>query len=69
MWHVGKDILVNGKNIYSDITDGMSAYSSKNYNKFGRDIGDALALVLIGKQDIEEQEHASEPTHYLKEVE
>jgi hypothetical protein len=30
-YHVGKDIIVNGKNIYHEISTAVSDYDSSNY--------------------------------------
>ena len=48
-YHVGKDLLVNGTNIYHQISDAVTQYKAGKYEAFGEDIGDSLALVLIGK--------------------
>jgi hypothetical protein len=47
-WHVGKDLLVNGKDIYNDINSGISDFHSKNWNHFGQDIGNAASKILLG---------------------
>ena len=51
VYHVGSDILVNGRNIWHEIQAARSAYKSKNWFKFGEDTGQALALVFFGKND------------------
>lgn len=51
-YHVGKDILVNGKDIYGQIKDAISNYKAAKYEAFGEDIGDALALTLIGRNQL-----------------
>lgn len=52
-YHVGKDLIVNGKNIFADIEDALNQYQLKNYFKFGKDIGDALAKAIIGNENNE----------------
>merc|ERR1712013_791369 len=47
-YHVGKDFLVDGKDIYAEITAGVAAYDQQQYETFGEDMGRALALVLVG---------------------
>lgn len=47
-YHVGKDLLVDGKDIYAEITAGVAAYDQQQYETFGEDMGRALALVLVG---------------------
>jgi len=49
-WHAGKDLLINGKDIYADITDGMTAYDSGNYQTFGNDVGKALSSIFVGNE-------------------
>lgn len=48
-YHVGKDLLLHGVDIYSEVNDAVTAYGASNYNKFGEDIGKALAQVLLGE--------------------
>jgi hypothetical protein len=47
-WHIGQDLLVNGINIEHKIQDAIVQYDAQNYEAFGEDIGDALALILLG---------------------
>ena len=47
-YHVGKDILVNGVQIYNEIDSAVNDYKSSNWRQFGYDCGYALGLVLIG---------------------
>jgi len=47
-YHVGKDLLVDGVQIYGDINKGVEAYKAQQYEQFGEDIGDALALLILG---------------------
>ena len=53
-YHVGKDILVDGTDIYKEISGGITAYDAADYHTFGFDIGKALALVLVGEDGHEE---------------
>jgi len=48
--HVGTDILVNGSQIYSDITGAVSAWDSQEYETFGEDVGNALAKIIVGQE-------------------
>jgi hypothetical protein len=52
-YHVGKDLLVNGVDIYHQITDAITQYKAGKYEAFGEDIGDSLALVLVGKMQMQ----------------
>jgi hypothetical protein len=55
VYHVGKDLIVNGRQIYHDVDDSITQYHNKSYESFGQDIGDALAKLLIGDA-LEQQE-------------
>lgn len=46
--HVGKDILLNGQDIYKDITNAEANYSHQQFEPFGENIGNALARVILG---------------------
>jgi hypothetical protein len=50
-WHVGKDLLLNGVDIYHDIDAGIKDYNSQSWNNFGHDIGHASAKLLLGKPE------------------
>jgi hypothetical protein len=50
-YHIGKDLLVNGSDIYAEIMDAQTQWDNKNYEKFGEDVGEAFKAVLIGKVD------------------
>lgn len=47
-YHVGKDLLVNGVEIYHDIDGAVTAYEASDYHTFGEDVGGALNAVFIG---------------------
>ena len=42
-WHLLKDLVVNGVDIYREITDSVTQWRSGNYLYFGKDVGRALA--------------------------
>jgi len=48
--HVGKDILVNGKDIFHHVEALESAWNEKNYLEAGKDIGEILEEILVGHQ-------------------
>lgn len=50
-FHIGKDILVNGVDIYNDIENADSNWEHEKYEQFGENIGDALAKIIVGAQD------------------
>lgn len=48
-YHVGKDLIVNGVQIYHDIENLLSAYHAANWNQVGYYAGHAMAEILIGQ--------------------
>lgn len=48
-FHVGKDILVNGVDIYKQIQDMIEAWKKEDFLAFGTHLGEALEEVFIGK--------------------
>ena len=50
-YHAGKDLLVNGKDIYAEISGAITAYDAQDYQTFGHDVGKALSLVLVGEDE------------------
>jgi hypothetical protein len=49
-YHVGKDLIVNGRQIYREVNDGIKQYENKQYEAFGEDIGEALAKLILGEE-------------------
>lgn len=49
--NAGKNIVVNGVDIYKEMSAAYTNYSAKEFEGFGRDIGVALALIFIGATD------------------
>lgn len=49
-FHVGKDLIINGKSIFLEITDAISAYEQKDFKKFGVDVGTAAAKTILGEE-------------------
>lgn len=47
-YHVGKDLLVNGVDIFAEIQDSVKEYKAGNWEKFGVDIGEAVAKTILG---------------------
>lgn len=45
---MGKNVIVNGVDIYRELSAAYTNYLGKQYEAFGRDIGVSLALVFIG---------------------
>lgn len=49
-YHVGKDLMINGKDIFAEVEDSITQYSSGNWEKFGEDIGEAAAKTILGAE-------------------
>ena len=52
-YHVGKDLLLNGHDIYDDIESGITEYDSQEWEPFGKSVGNALAKLIIGEEPTE----------------
>lgn len=48
VYHVGKDIIVNGVSIFKDCEDLVGDYKSQQWKNFGQHLGDALEKLLVG---------------------
>jgi len=48
-YHTGKDLLINGVQIYHNIDDGITAYREENWEAFGENVGMGLAKLLLGE--------------------
>ena len=49
VYHVGKDIIVNGVNIIDDVTKAIQDYEKGDDLNMGKDVGQALALLILGE--------------------
>ena len=49
VYHTGKDIVVNGVNIIDDIVKALEDYDKGDWLNTGKDIGEALALLILGE--------------------
>lgn len=47
-YQVGHNIMVNGVDIYKELSAAYTSYYAKEYEEFGKDVGIALALSFIG---------------------
>ena len=47
-YHVGKDLIVNGKDIYSEINTSITDYQQEKWGEFGYQVGEAAAQVILG---------------------
>lgn len=50
-YHVGKDLIVNGQDIYHEVHDSVNQFEEGKYQYFGYDIGMALAKLIIGEEE------------------
>ena len=49
-YHVGKDLLVNGRDIYGEIKSATTDYQEEKWGSFGYQVGEAAAKVIIGQE-------------------
>lgn len=49
-YHVGKDLIVNGMDIYHEIDDSIDQYKAGQWFEFGKDIGEASAKLILGEK-------------------
>ena len=50
-YHVGKDLMVNGKDIFSEIETAVTDYESGNWEDFGYQVGEAAAKTILGEEE------------------
>lgn len=50
-YEMGTNIVINGVDIYREMSAAYTNYLAKEYESFGRDIGVSLALIFIGASD------------------
>ena len=51
-YHVGKDLIVNGKQIYGEINTAVKDYEAGNWGDFGYQIGEAAAKTILGEEEL-----------------
>jgi hypothetical protein len=51
VYHVGKDLVVNGKDIYNEIMSAVSLWKSQSYRASGVQMGMALNQLLLGSDE------------------
>jgi len=47
-YHAGHDLLINGVDIFKAINAGIGSWKGQKYEDFGRSIGTALSLIILG---------------------
>lgn len=50
VFHIGKDLVVNGKDIYHHIEAMIKDFTDKSYKNFGIELGIILEEILIGNK-------------------
>merc|ERR1711912_163031 len=50
-YKIGSNIIVNGVDIYREMSAAYTNYMAKDFESFGRDIGVSLALIFIGASE------------------
>ena len=58
IYHVGKDLLVNGVQIYHEIEDATVQYKKGNWEQFGIDLGMATAKTILGEESLQQLGHS-----------
>jgi hypothetical protein len=49
-YHVGKDLLINGQDIFDDIAAAVGDYESQKWEAFGEEVGKAAAKTILGQE-------------------
>ena len=52
VFHLGKDLIVNGRDIYGEITQSVQLWKQQSYLDSGVQIGKALEKLLVGEETI-----------------
>ena len=50
-WTVGKNLLINGNDIYSEVDSSVKAYENQKWEEFGEKLGQAVSKTLLGSED------------------
>ena len=50
VWHVGKDLIVNGIQIFHDVESAVDAWNQQQWRSFGYNVGHATSLVILGAE-------------------
>ena len=49
VYHVGKDLIVNGVEIFDDIATSITDWDNQDWEGFGFNVGEAAAKTLLGQ--------------------
>ena len=58
-YHVGRDLIVNHAQIYSEISSAISAYDVHDWYNFGLNVGKAAAKTILGEDEKQELRDAN----------
>jgi hypothetical protein len=50
VYHVGKDLLINGREIYGEISTAVTDYDKQDWEGFGFNVGKAAAKTILGEE-------------------
>jgi hypothetical protein len=50
VYHVGKDLLINGREIYGEVTTAVTDYDKQDWEGFGFNVGKAAAKTILGQE-------------------
>jgi len=50
VYHMGKDLVLNGVDIYNEINASVAYKEESDYSNMGKSIGEALNLIIVGKK-------------------
>jgi hydroxypyruvate isomerase len=52
VFHVGKDLIVNHADIFSEVSAAIDAYHAQNFEECGKSTGEALSKLLVGEMSL-----------------
>jgi hypothetical protein len=50
--HVGKDLVINGRSIFAEVTTAVADYKKADFEGFGENIGEAAAKTILGAEKL-----------------
>jgi hypothetical protein len=66
-YHVGKDLIINGKDIYREIRTAITDYKNGAWSDFGYQIGEASAKLILGEtNELATLEKKAQMVQFLK---
>ena len=49
-YHVGKDLMINGVEIYHEVETAITDYNNGDWSGFGYNLGEAAAKTILGEE-------------------